>query len=72
LITERNPETNAIFKDDEAIFYDTTEEMIKKIKYYISHQNQLETLTQKGNERVNKDGRDYGSILKEVINKIGI
>lgn len=72
LITERNPETNSFFTEDEAIFYDTTEEMIEKIKHYTNHPGQLETLTQKGNQRVHTDGRDYESILKEVITKIGV
>ncbi len=71
LITERNKETTAFFNEDEAIFYNTTEEMINKIKYYQNHPNELKNLAQNGMKRVHNDGRDYESILREVIIKMG-
>lgn len=72
LITERNRETELFFKNDEAIFYNSPEEMVERIKYYQSHPNELEVLTNKGRERVIRDGRDYRSILEEVLRKIGL
>lgn len=71
LITERNSETASFFNEDEAIFYTTIDEMIEKIRYYQNNPGQLELLTRKGLERVNNDGRDYGSIIREIIMKIG-
>jgi spore maturation protein CgeB len=72
LITESNAETKSFFNDDEAIFYDSMEEMIDKIRYYQNHPVELEQLTAKGMERVHRDGRDYESILRDVLRKIGI
>lgn len=67
LITERNSETITFFNDDEAIFYDTIDEMIKKIRYYQDHPIKLQQLTQNGMERVYQDGKDYESILRVVL-----
>jgi hypothetical protein len=71
LITERNEETQSFFNDEEAIFYDTVDDMIKKIQYYQNHLDELEVLTSKGTQRVHKDGRDYESILRRVLEEIG-
>lgn len=67
LITERNVETNSFLNEDEAIFYDSPEEMIERIQYYQNHPDELELLTAKGRERVIRDGRDYRSILDKVL-----
>jgi spore maturation protein CgeB len=72
LITERNTETSNFFNEDEAIFYDSVDEMIEKIKYYQSHPDELKQLTSKGRERVISDGRDYRSILEKVLEEIGV
>jgi spore maturation protein CgeB len=69
LITERNPETNSYFNEDEAIFYDTPEEMIERIRHYQNRPGELKQLTVKGRERVIKDGRDYRSILEGILKK---
>lgn len=70
LITERNTETSSFFNQEEAIFYDTPEEMIEHIKYYQNHPLELEALTNKGRERVIRDGRDYRSVLEGVLSLI--
>lgn len=72
LITERNAETTGFFNEDEAIFYDSIDEMIKKIKYYQNHLYELEKLTKKGTHRVHKDGRDYKSILQSILKKMKV
>jgi spore maturation protein CgeB len=72
LITERNTETTSYFNKDEAIFYDSIDEMIGKIRYYQAHPNELEQLTSKGRKRVIDDGRDYRSILKSILKDIGV
>lgn len=72
LITERNIETSSFFTEEEAIFYDTPEEMISKIKYYQNNHEKLEILIDKGRERVIKDGRDYKTIIEGILQRIGI
>lgn len=71
LITERNAETSSFFNENEAVFYNTPEEMVERIKYYQNHPHELETLTNKGRERVIRDGRDYMNILKKVLAEMG-
>lgn len=70
LLTERNKETVSFFQDNEAIFYNSEEEMIEKIMYYMNNSDELCELTQKGYEKVFHGGYDYQSILKTLLNKI--
>lgn len=72
LITERNSETSSFFTEKEAIFYNTPEEMITKIKYYQNNPEKLELLIDKGRARVIKDGRDYKTIIAGLLRKIGV
>jgi spore maturation protein CgeB len=70
LITERNEETQSFFNEDEALFYNTPEEIIEKIRYYQTYPQKLEELTKKGRERIIRDRRDYPSILKNILKKM--
>lgn len=70
LITERNAETSSFFNEDEAIFYSSFEELIEKVRYYKSHLSELESLTNKGHQKVIAGGYDYESILRKVLDKI--
>ena len=72
LITESNQEINSFFNQDEAIFFDSPEELVSKIKYYLLRRDKLQRLTQKGEVRVHQDGRDYESILRKIIQEIGL
>lgn len=70
LLTEANPETLAFFEEDEVIFYKDTEELIEKIKYYTTHDEELKQLIQKGHKKVACSGYDYHTILTKLLNKI--
>lgn len=72
LITERNSETSSFFTEAEAIFYNSPEEMITKIKYYQNHKDELKKLIQNGRERVLQDGRDYKTIIKRLLDEMGL
>lgn len=72
LLTESNEETRSFFNEDEAIFYHTQEELVEKIHYYKQHAEELRLLTEKGMQRVQTDGRDYESILRDILQKTGI
>jgi spore maturation protein CgeB len=69
LLTESNEETRSFFNDDEAIFYESPEELVEKIVYFKNHPDELNALTEKGMQRVQADGRDYGSILNNILLK---
>jgi spore maturation protein CgeB len=72
LITERNKETESFFKEEEAIFYESVDEMIDKITYYQKYASSLENITVKGMERVHTDGRDYESIINNIFEKLDL
>ena len=44
--------------------------LIKKVKYYQEDTNELELITRRGYDRVNLEGYDYYSLLKNIIVKI--
>lgn len=70
LLTERNEETMAFFNEDEAIFYSSEREMIDKVKYYLTHKEELQQLSENGHNRVMADGRDYESIVQKILHTI--
>lgn len=70
LLTEYNEEIATFYNDDEIIFYNTTKELVENVKYYLNHKNELEKITQKGYQRVYKDGYDYESILQNILKKV--
>lgn len=72
LITERNSETMTFFNEEEAIFYDTTDELVSKISYLMKHPQELEAITNKGYAKVTSGGYDYESILKKILVQIGL
>jgi spore maturation protein CgeB len=72
LLTERNPETESFFSEEEVIFYHSVEEMVNKIKYYKKNPALLQKLTENGRQRVINDGRDYKSILQKLLTSMEI
>jgi spore maturation protein CgeB len=72
LITERNSETIEIFKDEDAIFYNSHQEMVDKVTFYLANPKKLQILTSKGYNRVIRGGYDYRSQLKSILEKVGI
>lgn len=70
LLTERNPETESFYMDDEVIFYENHQELISKVKYYLNQEEELKEITQKGLNKVRKDGFDYDSILNKILTTI--
>ncbi len=70
LITEHNEEIDQFFREDEAIFYRTPEEMLEKIRYYDTHLDELAELTVRGQQRVINDGRSYRAILQRLLSEI--
>lgn len=67
LLTERNEETCAFFREDEAIFHDDVEDLIERIGELRNQRAELERITEKGRERVQKDGRDYDHLLASIL-----
>ena len=70
LVTERNSETASFFKNSDAIFYNDINDLVKQVKYYMSNNKSLETLTEKGTKTVHRKGKDYKSIIHTLLQQI--
>jgi len=70
LVTERNSETASFFKNSEAIFYNDINDLVTQVKYYMSNNKSLETLTEKGTKTVHLQGKDYKSIIHTLLQQI--
>ena len=70
LITERNSEISSFYKENEVIFFSSPEKLVEKIQYYLSNDEELKILTERGYKRVSSDGRNYSSILNNLLEEI--
>lgn len=70
LLTEKNPETGSFYKDDEAIFYDGNDDLVKKINYYRQHRDELKRITENGLRKVHTAGFSYNNIIERVLQKV--
>ncbi|MDB4027653.1 glycosyltransferase [Flavobacteriaceae bacterium] len=70
LVTERNSETASFFKNSDAIFYNDINDLVTQVKYYMSNDKSLETLTEKGTKTVHRQGKDYKSIIHTLLQQI--
>lgn len=70
LLTEFNDEIGTFFNENEVIYYNSKEELVNKIKYFMESPIELQKITENGYNRVWKCGYDYESILKGLLNKI--
>ncbi|MCK0123644.1 glycosyltransferase [Gelidibacter sp. F2691] len=70
LLTEINSETTTFFNETEAIFYNTTEELMDKVTFYLNNNDDLKELTERGYKKVHEDGYDYESIMRNALRTI--
>ena len=70
LVTERNTETQLFFNDDEVVFYISDDELVDKVIYYMSHNEALEQISDKGCKKVKAAGYDYTTIISKILNQI--
>lgn len=61
---------NFFIEDQEAVFFETKEEMLKKIEWLISNPHLIDKISKAGQERVNKDGHDIKSRVRYFIDLI--
>ena len=70
LATERNTETQLFFNDDEVVFYISDDELVDIVIYYMSHNEALEQISDKGCKKVKAAGYDYTTIISKILNQI--
>jgi hypothetical protein len=70
LLTEYTTEIANVYKDDEAIFYSSPDELVTKTKYALQNPAWLNAITQKGHQKIVTGGYDYKSILQKLLAQI--
>jgi spore maturation protein CgeB len=68
MLAERTEEHLAIFREDqEAAFFGSSDELIDKVKYYLTHDEARRRIAQAGHVWVTKNGHTYGDRLRELV-----
>ena len=68
LFSEYSDDLATLFIDGkEAVFFKNKEELVTKVKYYLTHLNELDEIRMRGQQRVIKDGHDIDCRLISII-----
>ncbi|HET7265955.1 MAG TPA: glycosyltransferase [bacterium] len=68
MLAERTDEHLAVFREDvEAAFFESREEMIDKIRYYLAHDDARRRIARAGCTRVIAGGHTYRDRLREIV-----
>jgi spore maturation protein CgeB len=68
MIAERTNEHLALFEEDkEAVYFDTNEELLKKVKYYLKNEEERKKIAKAGYERARNSGYSYDDRVKEIL-----
>ncbi|MFX0209671.1 MAG: glycosyltransferase [Candidatus Hodarchaeota archaeon] len=68
MLAERTNEHLELFEEaKETEFFDTKEELLEKIRYYLNHKEERERIAKAGRQRCTKSGYSYHDRLKEML-----
>jgi spore maturation protein CgeB len=70
LITEENEEINQLFDDNECLKFTDFDELLKKLKFYMSESRELEQVTNAGYKRVIKENRNYKEQMTFILHQL--
>lgn len=71
MIAERTDEHRSLFREGvEAEFFDSNEELLEKVKYYLTHGEERKQIAKAGYERCIKEGYSNQERLKTIFNYI--
>jgi len=70
LLCERSEDMESMFlPDEEAVYFSSFEEMLKKIDYYLLHTEEREKIACAGYNRLMRDGHEVQDRCKQIIEK---
>ena len=71
MMAERTVEHQKLFKEDkEAVFFSSKEELLKKCKYYLSHDEERIKIVENGRNRCLKSGYSNIETLRRIIDEV--
>lgn len=71
MLVERTNEHLELFEEGkEAEFFDTKEELLEKVRYYLDHEDERKRIALAGRERCLKSGYSYHERIKEMFRVI--
>ena len=73
MLAERTDEHRVLFEEDkEAVYFDINkpEELLEKVKYYLSHEDERKEIALAGRRRCLKSDYSHEAALKEMLSKI--
>ena len=71
MIAERTEEHKKLFEEDkEAVFFDTKEELLEKVKFYLENEEKRKQIAKAGYVRTRNSGYSYDDRVKEILKYI--
>lgn len=71
MIAERTDEHKELFEEDkEAVYFNTKEELLEKVKYYLEHKEERKQIAKAGYERTRNSGYSYDDRVEEILKVI--
>lgn len=68
MLAERTTEHLELFKEGkEAAFFDSREELLEKVRYYLNHEDERRRIAQAGRDKCLKSGYSYHERIKEML-----
>ena len=71
MIAESSPLHLELFKENqEAVFFKDKEDLLEKVKYYMSLKDEVQRIAQNGYDRCMTSGYDHQARMESVVQKI--
>ncbi len=70
LVTELNIETKELFKEDEAVFFENIEELVRKVTFLLNDKAKIEEFISNANNRLLSSNYDYESIVCDILKAV--
>lgn len=71
MIAERSPLHELFFKENiEAVLFDTKQELLEKVRYYLNNPKTREAIAEAGFQRAMGSGYDHESRMKSILNLV--
>lgn len=71
MIAEATDEHKILFKEDEeAVYFSSKEQLLDKVKYYLEHEEERNTIVKAGYTKTRKDDYSYDDMVSRILNAI--